>query len=1092
MAGNLKDDIVKFIVDIQSSGNQKKLIDDLKSIEQQSATLRKEQDDLRKAMAFLETTGRKSSDTYEKLYLVFKENESQLKKNAAASKALQGGLDKTYMSSNQLVAKSKELQKALSGMSKAANPDEYARLENELSEVNGELGKLRNGAKQTSESFIGSKLSVEGLKASAMELLPAFGIAAIVGGIGMAAKSLFDLKKTMDGEGRRAAIVFGDSLKYVEGQATNLAEKMGLTNREFVAAAAGTADLLVPLGFSRQQSAEMAVQMTNLSGALDEWTAGKFGAVDISSRLTRAVLGECDSLKELGIGIRLDSQEYKNLVKQKKDAGAATDAQAQALAIMSMIMQKSTDAQTSYAGSGNEVLRTQKSMESGWRSLKEGIVDYLTLSASERLMKEAESVKAQGDAIEKNGKHIEDLLTRYEKLASQTNLSKVEQADLNKVIKELGAFAPSAISQLDDYGNAMGISAGKVREAVEAQRLLNLEMNKDVVKKMSGKLQDSLSDATDYKEEADKQLKIQQRKENTTWGKGVKFVLNSVVGISDKEIKKNGEEALVKYQGKLAAANTEAAKFILQLQARGKTMSEIADEAGVSWKTLDGIVKNYMGGVSNTSTDVVVPPTPPKETKKKDYSLNNDKDYQSASLKLKEDYYKGVIKTEEEYSKKSLELEISTLQSKLDKGKLSKDERLKIENDLMDKRISLLKTLKKEDEKEDDERKKKDEKHAEGLSKLNDVAQKYGIKATEDKIAQLNAQEMADIAALDKELANTEEYERAKSTIHDYYNQQRKEENLKRDQQNQLDHLNALAINATTLDGEYQAKVDLENLQFEQDKLRLEQQHLSTESLEAQHKQRLLALEQNYTQQKMAVAQSVMGATSNMLGALGNLYSAQKAKELKAAGNDEKKKEEIMRKYAKKEQMIAVGQALISGSMAVMQIWAGKITGNPLIDTIIKGALTAAQVVTTGIQLSAIKQQQFREGGYTAGSPSDNDPVGVVHANEFVATADAKRNPTIKPILDVLDKAQQNKTIRTLDMRQVLGSGFRSGGYTAGSPANVTVNQDMGTIREAAEVNKQLLAMLRKGIKANVSMLGEAGLVEAEKEYADWENNRNF
>ncbi len=428
----------------------------------------------------------------------------------------------------------------------------------------------------------------------------------------------------------------------------------------------------------------------------------------------------------------------------------------------------------------------------------------------------------------------------------------------------------------------------------------------------------------------------------------------------------------------------------------------------------------------------------------------------------------------------------------MDKGKLSKDERLKIETDLIDKRISLLKTLKKEDEKEADERKKKDEKHAEGLSKLNDVAQKYGIKATDDKIAQLNAQEMADIAALDTELANTDEYEQAKKGIHDYYNQQRKEENLKRDQQNQLDHLNALAINATTLDGEYQSKVELENLQFEQDKLRLEQQHLSTESLEAQHKQRVLSLEQNYTQQKMAVAQSVMGATSNMLGALGNLYSAQKAKELKAAGNDEKKKEEIMRKYAKKEQMIAVGQALISGSMAVMQIWAGKITGNPLIDTIIKGALTAAQVVTTGIQLSAIKQQQFREGGYTAGSPSDNDPVGVVHANEFVATADAKRNPTIKPILDVLDKAQQNKTIRTLDMRQVLGSGFRSGGYTAGSPASVTVNQDMGTIREATEVNKQLLAILQKGIKADVSMMGKTGLVEAEKEYTAWESNRNF
>ena len=78
--------------------------------------------------------------------------------------------------------------------------------------------------------------------------------------------------------------------------------------------------------------------------------------------------------------------------------------------------------------------------------------------------------------------------------------------------------------------------------------------------------------------------------------------------------------------------------------------------------------------------------------------------------------------------------------------------------------------------------------------------------------------------------------------------------------------------------------------------------------------------------------------------------------ELVAAEGNEKKQEDIRRKYAKRGQKYAIIQALISGSLAIMKIaerWAG---------TPVQIALTVLQAIQTALQVATIKSQKFATG----------------------------------------------------------------------------------------------------------------------------------
>lgn len=172
---------------------------------------------------------------------------------------------------------------------------------------------------------------------------------------------------------KKANIVFGDQIGVVEQWAKANAHAMGLTKREATAAAAGFADLLIPMGFTRQEGARMATEVVGLSGALAEWSGGTRTAADVSDILAKAMLGEREGLKGLGISITEAEVKGRLLEKGQEDLTDAALQQAKATATQELIFEKSTDAQAAYAKGAGSAARKQAELTAKFSEAKEAI-----------------------------------------------------------------------------------------------------------------------------------------------------------------------------------------------------------------------------------------------------------------------------------------------------------------------------------------------------------------------------------------------------------------------------------------------------------------------------------------------------------------------------------------------------------------------------------------------------------------------------------------------------------------------------------------------------------------------------------------------
>ena len=422
--------------------------------------------------------------------------ERELKKaQKAASQLKKETFDVNKVLNNLSSASVVDLRKTLSVLKKEQsglnrNTKEYIALQRRIDAVRGEFKKV-NGQLVQQQGILSK------LKGAAGGLLPAFGLAAIVGGLIRAGKQLFSLTSQIQGETIRSVTVFGDQLGYVEKQAEKVAEKMGVTNRQFVSMAANTADLLIPLDFTREAAAKMSTEVQGLAGALDEWTAGKYGVAEVSNILTKAMLGEMEQLKGLGIAIRQDSKEFTDLVKQKESVIGTTNAQARAMATLELLYKKSADAQNAYVQDGNKLLRFQKSVSLFFKQIGEDIAT----GWSDSMKTATEIYSAQQKEVANLEKNLVPLINRYDELSSsKIPLTSVQQEELNGLIQQIATIAPSAVTEIDKYGKALGISSEMAKLLVEEQKKILLIKNADEIanqekalKKLNAKLDEEIT-----------------------------------------------------------------------------------------------------------------------------------------------------------------------------------------------------------------------------------------------------------------------------------------------------------------------------------------------------------------------------------------------------------------------------------------------------------------------------------------------------------------------------------------------------------------------------------------------------------------------
>lgn len=255
----------------------------------------------------------------------------------------------------------------------------------------------------------------------------------------------------------------------------------------------------------------------------------------------------------------------------------------------------------------------------------------------------------------------------------------------------------------------------------------------------------------------------------------------------------------------------------------------------------------------------------------------------------------------------------------------------------------------------------------------------------------------------------------------------------------------------------------------------------------------------------------ILSASSSYAQACSDLEQAKISKnyekQIAAAGKNSKKKKKLEEKRDKelaaakskankKAMKIEIAQAIASTAMSAINAYASAAaipTIGWTLAPIAAGMATAAGM----IQLAAIKKQHqaeaagYYDGGYTGGNRYRKE-AGVVHEGEFVANHNAVNNSSIRPALDLIDRAQRSNTVGSLTADDITRS-LGQGSSTVVAPV-VNVNNDNTEVRQSLDgVNaavSRLTQTLDDGIEVEVPISGRRGLHRRLQDYQRILNNK--
>lgn len=379
--------------------------------------------------------------------------------------------------------------------------------------------------------------------------------------------------------------------------------------------------------------------------------------------------------------------------------------------------------------------------------------------------------------------------------------------------------------------------------------------------------------------------------------------------------------------------------------------------------------------------------------------------------------------------------------------------------------------------------------------------QEYGIDTFEDQYAAQAAKRKADY---DKGIIDRQQYQMAMDNL----DRQAEEHRLQIRQQYGL-----------------AAQQELYNAELEQLKLHLQNKEISElEYEEAKKAMKLKFLMETFNYYRDLTSSAVKSFQEAEIANVNAKYDA----EIEAARNagketaeiEKKKANEILKiqkKYADVDFAMQASQIISNTAVAIMGAWA-TFKGNPIaagIATALISATGAAQLAAANAERQKVKKMTLSGTGSTAAASGTRvatglesggsidiereqdgkrfhaayDPTkrgfvdrptvivgegGYGHSREWVASNAAIENPTVAPIIDIIDRAQRAGTIRTLDMNKFIlqqVSGRATGGSI--SPTSTQDNREGSDHRSDAVLNRLASVLDRistDGIPASVAL----------------------
>lgn len=1026
MAKHLSEDEIKFIMSVESSQAQQ----EIHKLTKETKELNRTNQERRNVMRSLEAQGKKDTEYYRNLEAEIKSTNETIKKNKQLVTELEKKLDVTGLTMAQLRAKAKDLRTQLDHTAKSANPEEYAKLEEELKKVNNRMDELRGTGEYAKKEISGFERTMSMAKTAAK---------------GFVAVQLLSYLKSV---GTNAYNTRKEFARYeaVLKNATGSGKEASNVMRTLQTLAADT-----PASVAEWTEAYIKLINRGIKPTTSELTA--LGDIATSQgkdldqfieALLDAMTGENERLKEFGITAQKNGETtaftFKGVTTEVKNNDQAIKDYIISLGQLQGV-QGSMATQMKELGGLESNLGDQldniynkigKKLEPAIKSFM-GTIGKVMGKISSDLDSANDEFLLQQDRTLSLANNIPNLVKRYEELKSKSNLSKIEQEELSSIMQKIANIIPYAVTGWDNYGNAISISTGKIQEYIRVQKNLYSVQHQKAIEEEQKNL-DKLK-----KKYAD--LIEQQNKGGRRTRKGLllKYTvydpdeLNSLVDeintvgaqISESEQKiadLNGQtlENLIKKQQE-AAEKMETMKKSFNIMNKQQLDAWISEEKNAASQYMELAKQIRQSRFPETTTDGNDEESRLKEQEKKvQEALTRQTElYNQQQIELKKKYLAGndeKLQSETAFNAAMEELALQDLHARLAIFGLEVSERQKIEQQILDIRIKAM--------------------------------QDFYVKKSEIE-------------------------------------EQEKQERQKKNQEALADNDTWMQSEMDRLQDEHQKRVDI-----------------VTKSLQ----QQVDSYKEYGTQIGTALGQ-VLSGQEDMLSAFGGtmidiLFDVlsniinQKIAEATAVAVAEQAKAAAI--AAAQPDSVATFGATAAARTAVIGglIMAALTTAK----TALKGLITknSKQTVTTSSEGTTyytrvpgkenggyigVTRQQDGKKFQAVYNPSargfisrptvivGEGPAGM--SREWVASNAAVMNPTVSPILSVIDQAQQAGTIRTLDLNKYIAS-MQLRGKQEGGKVNAEVSVPSSNSNISPDLIRKLTDVLssfdKNGIKAFVAL----------------------
>lgn len=501
MAKGLTEDQINWILSVDASEAQQE-IRKLVKTNRELVNVNKER---RQELIKLEAAGKKETEEYKNLEAEVKKASRSISENNKIMGELEKKLDITGLTMAQLKKKARDLQRQLDQTVQSAHPDEYQALQNELDRVRGRMDELRASGRHVQNEMSYTEKAVSKLTV-AMKLFVAVQLWQYLKDIGTQAYNT-----------RKEFATYEAVLKNATGSTKAAASAMKMIQTLAADTPASVAEWtqayikLVNRGITPTK--EELIQMGDIASS-----QGK----DIDQfieALLDAMTGENERLKEFGItaskngettaftfrGVTTEVQNTDQAIKNYILSLGKVQGVQGAMAIQ---MEELAGLESNLGDQMDSIYnKIGKKLEPAIKSLM-GTLGSLMGSLSSSLDTSAEKFDIQMDKVVSLETDLLPLLDRYDSLKTKTNLSAQEQEEMNTLIGRISQIIPAAITGFDNYGQAISVSTNYAREWIKTEKARLAYLNRSQIEqaqKDKKAIEDKLA-LLDKQEEISKRL----------------------------------------------------------------------------------------------------------------------------------------------------------------------------------------------------------------------------------------------------------------------------------------------------------------------------------------------------------------------------------------------------------------------------------------------------------------------------------------------------------------------------------------------------------------------------------------------------------